>query len=601
MNSDSGNRDMAGVKTLMKRTSLRWCCVAALCPAVALKAVALPIEPHVQSRPELEFGTVLFDYHQQDYFSALIEYDYHYAQKNREATQPTGRLLSGGMMLSYGMGREPEKIFNQLLQENTPEEVRNRAWYYLAKLYYNKSDPEKAYETLERIHGNISPELHFDYHYLATLIKSDGSHLSEERQAIDKIPEDFPQYPYLLFNFAISHLSVDELTPAVRYLEKVAYFNTKGEEELEVLSDRAKHGLAQLAMQTGHLARSWTYLSGVRTTGLYSNRALLSYAWAAIRLKKFNEAIPALEILDGRSIAIPEVQEGKVLLAHLYEQQGYPRKALKGNLLAEKEFNRGLRMLDEARQAIGKLDVPREFIANLEAIMDKSDWYGSKPSVDYMKLTPFLIDLMASNAFHETLKELADLYAMEKNLEHWLRQTREHKVVLENARQRNFQKEMKESVAKSEQFSQSLTEQSEELALYILTLNAEDQKRVTMLLDSAKKELALLESRVTNLVSLDSAYQQPASYQAMVEKNHRRIEQQLKVTRSYIKKLEPIMRNLVKDELNKHDDRMRYYLAQSRLAKARLYDSTLLSLERAQAPNKDDAGPASGTASGANK
>ncbi len=583
MNSDSGNQTVADVITRIRRLLPRLGRAAFLL-SVAGAASAVPIEPHVKSRSELEFGTVLFDYHQQDYFSALIEYEYNNSQNNKEAIQPSGRLLNGGMMLSYGMGREPEKIFNQLLRENTPEEVRNRAWYYLAKLYYNKSNPEKAYETLERIHGDISPELHFDYHYLATLIKSDGSHLSKERQAIDKIPEDFPQYPYLLFNFAISHLSVNELVPAVRYLERVAHFNTRGEEELEVLSDRAKHGLAQLAMQTGHLDRSWAYLSGVRTTGLYSNRALLSYAWAAIRLEKFNEAIPALEILDGRSIAIPEVQEAKVLLAHLYEQQGFPRKALKGNLLAEKEFNRGLNMLDEARAAIGKLDVPKEFIANLESIMDKSDWYGSKPSVDYMKLTPFLIDLMASNAFHETLKELADLYAIEKNLEHWLRQTREHKVVLENARQRKFQQEMKASVSKAEQLNRSLKEQSEELALYILTLNEEDQKRVSILLKSAEKELALLESRVQSLTSLDSAYRQPASYQAMVEKNHERIEQQLKVTRNYIKKLEPIMRNLVKDELKKHDDRMRYYLAQSRLAKARLYDSTLLSLERAQAP-----------------
>ena len=119
---------MVGVNTLMKRTALRWCCVAVLWSAAALKTGAVPIEPHVQSRSELEFGTVLFDYHQQDYFSALIEYEYHFALKNNEATQPTGRLLNGGMMLSYGMGREPEKIFNQLLQENTPEEVRNRAW-----------------------------------------------------------------------------------------------------------------------------------------------------------------------------------------------------------------------------------------------------------------------------------------------------------------------------------------------------------------------------------------------------------------------------------------------------------------------------------------
>ena len=566
-----------------------WVCACLLIMFGAGSLNATIVEPHVKSRADLEYGSILYEFYQQDYFNALIEYEYNLSIANELAGSPNGRLLDGGMRLSYGMGKESEKIFNILLNDSIPDNVRNRAWYYLAKLYYKKSDPSKAFETLEKINGQISQELHFDYHYLATLIKSDGSHLAQEKQAIDRIPQDFPQYPYLLFNFAIAHLRVGELIPAVDYLEKVARYPTKGEEELEILADRAKHGLAQLAMQTGHLVTAWNYLKGVRTTGLYSNRALLSYAWAAIRLKQFNEAIPALEILNNRSISIPEVQEAKVLLAHLYEQQGYPRKALKGNLLAEKEFNRGLEMIEDARKAIGKLDVPREFIANLEAIMDQTNWYDSQPSVDYMKLTPFLIDLMSSNAFHETLRELADLYTIEKNLLYWSRQTNEHLIILENSKDKNFKDEMKESVKKSEQISQSLQEQSEEMSLYVLTLNEQDQDRVKILLESTNKELELLNDKVTHLSTLDSAYQQPPNLRQKVQKNHDRIAKELVVTQKYISELEPIMRDLVRKELLKHEDRMQYYLAQSRLAKARLYDSTLLSLEKAQSSAAPDA------------
>jgi hypothetical protein len=82
---------------------------------------------------------------------------------------------------------------------------------------------------------------------------------------------------------------------------------------------------------------------------------------------------------------------------------------------------------------------------------------------------------------------------------------------------------------------------------------------------------------------LESAYKQPDHFQAMVSDHHSRLRQQLIKTEEYIDGLEPIMRKLVNLELDKHEKRMKYYWAQSRLAKARLYDNELLSLEKAPA------------------
>ena len=46
-----------------------------------------------------------------------------------------------------------------------------------------------------------------------------------------------------------------------------------------------------------------------------------------------------------------------------------------------------------------------------------------------------------------------------------------------------------------------------------------------------------------------------------------------------IKKLENVMRIVVNAELDNHEERMRYYWAQARLGKARLYDRTLNNIE----------------------
>jgi len=316
---------------------------------------------------------------------------------------------------------------------------------------------------------------------------------------------------------------------------------------------------------------------------LYSNRALLTYAWSAINLKLFNEAIPALELLNERTIAMPEVQEAKVLLAHLYEQEGAPRKALKANLLAEKAFQGGVNQVAEARRIIAMREVPREFIDNLEAIMHQSDWYSAKPSINYQKLTPFLIDLMASHAFNETLKELADLYAMENNLEAWQHQADQHLLILKSSSAKAFSQNVKDSFEQSVHLRDLLNDQNQELRLHTMTLDEQEQERFTVVLKDMEDTLNTADEKIRQLKKVKAPFTPPKHMPAVVAQKHKDIQKALSRVRKNIKVLEPVMRNLVNAELDKHEERMRYYWAQSRLAKARLYDSTLLELEKARA------------------
>jgi hypothetical protein len=539
-----------------------------------------------KSTQDLEYGVILFDYFQQDYFSALVEQEYAQAINNSIAKSASGQVLKGGMMLSYGMSNEAKTIFDQLLNTNASVDVRNKAWFYLAKLLYKKAELANAKDALEKVKGEIPKDLHTQYHYLATLLHSKGNHLPNEEYTIRTSPEDNADLPYLLFNLAIIQLKENQLDLAVKNLEKVTEYSGTTE-ELSVLADRARHGLAELAIKHGQLLQAWSYLKDIRNTGLYSNRALLSYAWAAINLKQFNDAVPALEILNGRSIAIPEVQEAKVLLAHVYEQGGSSRKALKSNILAEKDYKAGIKMVNEARRIIDMQEVPKEFISNVRALIDDTDWYNSRPSLSYKKLTPFLIDLMASNSFNETLRELADLYSIEENLTYWSNQATEHSLILENAKKKKNDQSFNSVYEKSKNFNALFSEQNTELKLYSLSLKEKEQERLKALVGTTGKELKLLNNKVTKLKDYKKPYEQPESYTPMVQEKHAEIKKQLLATQKLTLQFEAIMRNLIKEELNQHEERMRYYSAQSRLAKARLYDMLLLSLEKAKSDAKD--------------
>lgn len=549
--------------------------------AVLLPALSLAGKRSEQAREELEFGTVLYEFYQGDYFNALINFEYVLGKNNSEAASDHGRLLKGGMLLSYGVPNESHTIFNDILDSTESELSRNSAWYYLAKLFYSKSDLSQAKSALSHVKGKVTQGIHIDYHYLSTLIGDDGKHLKSSRNILEEIQEDLPQYPYFLFNFAIRSLNEGDVDEAIKRLTQVTHYRHLSEEH-EVLSDRAKHGLSQIANRQGQLDLAWENLSSIRTTGLYSNRALLSYAWAAIKLKRFEDAIPALQILDSRSIALPEVQEAKVLLAHLYEQSGAKRKALKQNVIAEKEFQRGLSLVGKARSVIEMQDVPREFIGNLEKVVRETDWYGERPEVDYQSLTPFLIDLLSSNGFNEALKELADLYAIENNLNYWLRQGEQHLIILNENENKYFNDEARAYINSSEKLGVEFAAKETELSLLLLSLEEGNQERFVSLITSTREELEKLSGKIAVLGSVEKHYEVPEGLAQEVTQKQGAIAEQLKVTHYYIAAMERVVRRLVNIELDKHSSRMSYYSAQARLAKARLYDATLFDLENAR-------------------
>jgi hypothetical protein len=433
---------------------------------------------------------------------------------------------------------------------------------------------------LARINGDIPQDIHEEFNYLGTLVNIRNKHLDAAQQAIGMAAKGSVYEPYLIFNLSVSQLAAGRKGEAQLNFENVIEFaKDHPQEEFAVLADRAKQALAHIKIEENDLMGAWQQLQKVRTTGLYSNRALLSYGWTAIKLKQLEKAIPALKALNKRSISIAEVQEAKVLLAHLYEQKGASRSALKHYLLAEKSFDQGLVSIDRARKVIAGQRIPEEFVVNLEAMMDETDWYGSEPSLDYNKLTPFLIELMSSNPFHSVIKELRDLYALRNNMQYWSRQANEHMLIIKHRQQGWSSKGLQEFVKKSELQQNQLEVAISDLRLHTLTLDVREQERFSALLESTDKDFDYLNDKMEKIKAIKKPYQQSEKNIRWAKDLHQRINAKLSTIENMIKQLENVMRVVVNAELDKHQARMTYYLAQARLGKARLYDKALNTIE----------------------
>jgi ABC-type enterochelin transport system substrate-binding protein len=121
--------------------------------------------------------------------------------------------------------------------------------------------------------------------------------------------------------------------------------------------------------------------------------------------------------------------------------------------------------------------------------------------------------------------------------------------------------------------------QISELGLHAKTLSVKEQNRFAPLLDATKDDFKFLETNFTKIAKIEKPYEESENTLRWMAKLHKRIEHQLTQTEQMIKKLENVMRIVVNAELDKHEERMRYYWAQARLGKARLYDQTLNTIE----------------------
>ena len=108
---------------------------------------------------DLYYGDVLFYFYQDDYFNALTRL--RAAQDKGRVSHHTdeAELLLGGLYLSYGEHLEAGKIFERLLARNVSPSVANRAWFYLGKVWYQRSYWSEAEGALRKVKGELPPRL----------------------------------------------------------------------------------------------------------------------------------------------------------------------------------------------------------------------------------------------------------------------------------------------------------------------------------------------------------------------------------------------------------------------------------------------------------
>jgi hypothetical protein len=372
------------------------------------------LTPHAVQ--DLAYGDVLFYFYQDDYFDATTRLLAARQLGRIPHTQEEAELLLGGLYLSLGEHVEAGRIFEALLNKNTSEYVRNRAWFYLGKVWYQRGYLDESERALRQVSDKIDPRINAERYMLLAQVMMRQGRYDDAITALSQWHGAPDWTAYAQFNLGVALVRRGRLAEAIGYLDRVGTIQTRSE-ELLALRDKANLALGFALLQAQRAAEARPILQRVRLEGPYSSKALLGVGWADAGVGEFKRAlIPWLE-LRKRSLLDSAVQESFLTVPYAYVQLSAMGQAAESYNSAIESFDSEIKQIDDSIEGIrtGKL---------LDRLLgdDKKDtltWYWQLSTLPNAPESRYLYTLLASNEFQEGLKNYRELQFMSRNLDEW--------------------------------------------------------------------------------------------------------------------------------------------------------------------------------------
>ena len=371
-------------------------------------------EPIVVQDPQ--YGEVLFYFYQEDYFPALVRLLAARKQEQLTNHADEAELLLGGMYLSYGHHLEAAEIFERLLANNVDGGVRDRTWFFLAKIWYQRGYLDKAREALSYIQNDLPDNLQREALMLDAQILIDAGEYDAAVAKLRNWKGRTEWASYAKFNIGVALVRsgrVDEAAALLNELGEMDPFN----EELTSLRDKANLALGYALLQDGQPYAAKSPLQRVRLEGPFSNKALLGVGWADAEMDNFNRALVPWMELRGRDLLDSAVQESMLAIPYAMAKLDSISQAADHYLNAIEAFYEESNRLDSTINRIESGEFFDEFIANDP--LDGTGWYWRLEELPEGPEARYLFHLLATHEFQEGLKNYRDLSYLYRNLDTW--------------------------------------------------------------------------------------------------------------------------------------------------------------------------------------
>jgi len=262
-----------------------------------------------------QYGEVLFYFYQEDYFHAIVTLLAAQHQQQLAEHADDAELLLGGLYLSYGHHLEAADIFKRMLADKVTTDVRDRTWFFLAKIWYQRGYLEKSQEALGFVEGDLPENLQREALMLQAQILIDAGDYDRAVALLQNWKGKTEWASYAKFNIGVALVRSGRVAEAQLILNDLGNLNPFNE-ELTSLRDKANLALGYALLQDGQPMAAKEPLQRVRLEGPFSNKALLGVGWADAEMDDYRRALVPWMELRGRDLLDPAVQESMLAIKY---------------------------------------------------------------------------------------------------------------------------------------------------------------------------------------------------------------------------------------------------------------------------------------------
>lgn len=409
--------------------TLSLCCVFLLSPAPSWAADS-GREPIAVE--DLHYGEVLFYFYQGDYFPAIVRLLASQSQSNLDNHIDDSELLLGGMYLSYGHHLEAAAIFERLLANNVDPAIRDRTWFFLAKIWQQRGYLEQSQQAFDRIEGELPKNLQREASMLQAQILIDTGEYDKAIEQLQNWKGRTEWSSYAKFNLGVALVRSGQIDAAAQILDDLGGMNPFNE-ELTSLRDKANLALGYALLQDGQPLAAKPALQRVRLDGPFSNKALLGVGWADAELKSYQRALVPWMELRSRDLLDSAVQESMLAIPYALAQLDSISQAADHYLNAIEAFYEESNRIDRAISYIESGEMFQEFLT--DDPLASTGWYWRLEELPEGPEARYLFHLLSTHEFQEGLKNYRDLNYMHRNLDTWQQSVDVYSNMLETREQ----------------------------------------------------------------------------------------------------------------------------------------------------------------------
>jgi hypothetical protein len=375
---------------------------------------------------DLYFAEALYHAYQEHWFEALERLDSEVAQHfrvdepRRDSLAPfiaTAEFDVGDFELRYRMHHRAGRAIQAVLEADVPDPVRNEAAFRLARIHFQKGQPEDAQGALARMRGEVPEEIRDDVEFLRANVQLALGRPEEAAALLEPLRGSQTLGPFSAFNLGIALLREERTADALRQLDRAGQVEAL-DEPGRAIRDKSNLVLGTLLFEASQFAPAQQTLDRVRLEGPFSNQALLRAGWADASAQNFARAVVPWGLLATRDATDAAVQEALLALPYAYSRlEVHGRAALLYGSAVE-TLGTQLRRVDASIASVRKGAFLEALVR--EEIRQDEDWVIRLRSLPDAPETFYLATLMASHDFQTALQNYLDLEDMRRRLRRWL-------------------------------------------------------------------------------------------------------------------------------------------------------------------------------------